>query len=101
MTRGKISVIALGIAGWLLLGLSAGSNAASMHTGQAITPMATVFPRLAPPPPIVGYPPQIYMNPLPPGVVEPSFGSNFGFEDREHRRDFHRFGRRFEGARDR
>jgi hypothetical protein len=99
MTSGKISAMALGIVGWLLLGLSAGSNAAYMQGGRATTPTATGFPRLPPPPPIVGYPPQIYMNILPPGVVSPSFGLNSGFGGPEHR-DVHRFDRSFENSPD-
>ena len=100
MTRGKILTTALGIAGALLLGLSAGSNAASGQARRATMPMATGFPRLPPPPPIVGYPPQIYMFGPPPGVVGSSFGSNFGFGNPAHRHDFHRFDRRFENPRD-
>jgi len=101
MTRGKISTTVLVIAGALVLGLSAGSNAASAQARRATTPMATGFPRLPPPPPIVGYPPQIYMFGPPPGVVGSSFGSNVGFADPARRHDFHRFDRPFENPRDR
>jgi len=100
MTRGKILTTVLVIAGALLLGLGAGSNAASAQARRATTPVAT-FPRLPPPPPIVGYPPQIYMFGPPPGVVGSSFGLNFGFADPARRHDFHRFDRPFENPRDR
>jgi hypothetical protein len=93
MTRGKILTTVLGIAGALLLGLSAGSNAASTQARRATTLMAPGFPRLPPPPPIVGYPPQIYMFGPPPGVVGPSFGLDRGFGDPAHRHDFRRFDR--------
>jgi hypothetical protein len=96
MIRGKILVTLLGIVGGLLLCLSAGSVVASAQARRATTPMTTGFPRLPPPPPIVGYPPQIYMSGPPPGVVRPSFGSNFGFGAPEHRHDFHGFDRRFD-----
>ena len=95
MTHSKTLRIALGIAGGLLLSLSAASIAASAQAGRATTPMATGFPRLPSAPPIVGYPPQIYMNQLPPGVVRPSFGSNLGFSGNEHR-EIHRFDQPFE-----
>ena len=91
MIRGKILVTALGTAGWLLLGLGTGSVEASAQARRTPAPMASGFPRLPPPPPIVGYPPQIYMSGPPPGVVAPIFGSKFGFGGPEHRHDFHRF----------
>ena len=94
MTRGTTLGMALGIAGGLLLSLGAASIAASAQARRATMPMATGFPRLPPPPPIVGYPPQIYMNGLPPGVVRPSFGSNLGFSGNQHR-EIHRFDQRF------
>ena len=100
MTSGKILAMAMGVAG-LLFGLGAGSNAASIQARRTTTPMASGFPNLPPPPPIVGYPPQIYMNMLPPGVASPSVGPSFGFNDREHRHDFHRFDRAFGHPHDR
>jgi hypothetical protein len=99
MTQGKILAVALSIGG-LLLGASAGSNATSMQAHQTTTPTATGFRSLPPPPPIVGYPPQIYMNMLPPRVVSPSFGPSFGFSDRERHHDFHHFERAFENSHD-
>jgi hypothetical protein len=100
MMRGKILVTLIGIVGGLLLCLSTGSVVASAQARRAATPMTTGFPRLPPPPPIVGYPPQIYMSGLPPGVVRPSFGSNFGFGGSERRHDFQRFDPRFENPQD-
>lgn len=99
MTRGKILVITLGVAGGLLLGLSAGSRAASLQARQAVTPTTTALSRLPPPPPIVGYPPQIYMFGPPPGVVGPAFGLNGGFKGTENR-EVHRFDRPFESFHD-
>ena len=62
---------------------------------RATPPTAIGFQSLPPPPPIVGYPPQIYMNMLPPGGAgsDPmvSDAPSFGLEHRERRHDFHRF----------
>ena len=99
MTSGTMVAVALAIAG-LMLGLDAGSNAAPMRAHPTTTPLAG-FPNLPPPPHIVGYPPQVYMNMLPPGVVDPRFRSNFGFDGRVHRHDFHRFDRSFQNDSDR
>ena len=99
MTSGKTLATVLGIAG-LLLGLGASANAASMRARQPTTPLAG-FRSLPQPPPIVGYPPQIYMNMLPPAAVGPSFGSNFGFSRPERRHDFHRFDGAFQNDHDR
>jgi hypothetical protein len=101
MTRGKILATVLGLAGGLLLGLSAGSIAATTQARGVTVPTATGFLHLPPPPPIVGYPPQIFMNQLPPGVVRPNFGLNSGFRGPEHRHDFQGFDGSFEDFHDR
>jgi len=100
MTRGKILATVLGLAGALLLRVSDDSVAASAQARGVTIPTATGFLHLPPPPPIVGYPPQIYMNPLPPGVPRPNAGLSFGVRGSEHRDDFHRFDRPFENRHD-
>ena len=100
MTSGTMLAVALGTVG--LVGLSAGANAAPVHGRQTITQTATGFLSLPAPPPIVGYPPQIYMNMLPPGAgptFAPSRGFDFSRPDRRH--DFHPFDRAFEDRDDR
>jgi hypothetical protein len=83
----------------MLSGINAGPSVAFAQAHRTTVPTATGFQSLPAPPPIVGYPPQIYMNMLPPGVAGPGFGSNGlrrpSFGDRE-RHDFHRFDRSFE-----
>jgi hypothetical protein len=100
-------IAALLLAGSMVVALTAGSSVASAQARRTTIRTATGFQTLPPPPPIVGYPPQIYMNMLPPGVAGPGFGSNrlrggpnFGFAEREQRYDVHRFDQSFRSPRD-
>ena len=94
------------LAGLMLGGLNGGPSVAFAQPRRSDSTDGHGFQSLPPPPTIVGYPPQRYVNMLPPGVAGLDIGSDGfgrasgGLEHREHRHDFHRFDRSCENPRD-